>query len=148
MKKIVSVLLCILLSIVALAQSANMMSLARAELAKRGLTESEVRARLLQEGIDVDSIQPADYPSYQGRVIDILNRMQEEKNAKSANPADTLGAGTQAKPLPNKLWKRRWKITMSPPLPVMIFMATPCSPASRWTYSVPQTVPRPRIPMY
>ena len=99
MKKIVSVLLCILLSIVALAQSANMMSLARAELAKRGLTESEVRARLLQEGIDVDAIQPADYPSYQGRVIDILNRMQEEKNAKSANPADTLGAGTQAAPV-------------------------------------------------
>ena len=99
MKKILSVLLCVLLSVAALAQSANMMSLARAELAKRGLTESEVRARLLQEGIDVDAIQPADYPSYQGRVIDILNRMQEEKNAKSANPADTLGAGTQAAPV-------------------------------------------------
>ena len=47
MKKIISVLLCALLSIAALAQSANMMSMARAELAKRGLNETEVRARLL-----------------------------------------------------------------------------------------------------
>ena len=52
-----------------------MMSMARAELNKRGLTESEVRTRLLENGIDVDNIQPADYPAYQDRVIAILDQM-------------------------------------------------------------------------
>ena len=92
MKKIVSVLLCALLSITALAQSANMISLARAELAKRGLNETEVRARLLENGIDVDSISPADYPAYQDRVLSILNEMQAEKAAKASENAG--GEGT------------------------------------------------------
>ena len=105
MKKFAMVLLCSLVTIVALAQpTASMLSMARAELDKRGLTETEVRARLLQEGIDVDAIQPTDYPQYQGRVIAILNQMQAEKNggnngSSSANPADTLGVGTQAAPV-------------------------------------------------
>lgn len=94
MKKIISVLLCALLSIAALAQSANMMSMARAELAKRGLNETEVRARLLENGIDVDSISPADYPSYQDRVLSILNEMQQEKAAKASGNAGGEGAAT------------------------------------------------------
>ena len=69
-----------MLSIAAAAQNANMMSMARAELSKRGLEESEVRTRLLENGIDVDNIQPADYPAYQSRVISILDQMQAEKN--------------------------------------------------------------------
>ena len=64
MKKIVSVFLCALLSIAALAQPANLLSMARTELEKRGLNETEVRARLLENGIDVDSIQPTEYPAY------------------------------------------------------------------------------------
>ena len=79
MKKIVSVLLCMLLTVVALAQSANLLSMARAELEKRGLNETEVRARLLENGIDVDSIPPSEYANYQGRVTAILNQMQAEK---------------------------------------------------------------------
>ena len=67
-----------------LAQNATMISMAQAELNKRGLNETEVRARLLEEGIDVDSIQPADYPTYQARVIEILDQMQEEKNKAAA----------------------------------------------------------------
>ena len=58
MKKILTAIACILLSLTALAQSANMLSMARAELSKRGLEENEVRARLMEEGIDVDSIPP------------------------------------------------------------------------------------------
>lgn len=65
------------------AQTPDMMSMARAELQKRGLDENEVRARLLQEGIDVDNIPPTEYASYQGRVTAILNQMQAEKAAKS-----------------------------------------------------------------
>ena len=62
-----------------LAQSASMMSMARAELSKRGLNENEVRARLLENGIDVDNINPTEYAAYQDRVISILDQMQAEK---------------------------------------------------------------------
>ena len=79
MKKILTAILCMTLSLSALAQSANMLAMARSELAKRGLEESEVRARLMEEGIDVDSIPPSEYANYQGRVMDIINRMQAEK---------------------------------------------------------------------
>ena len=81
MKKLTTVLLCALLSVVAFAQSANLLSMARAELNKRGLNETEVRARLLENGIDVDSIPPSEYASYQDRVTAILNQMQAEKTS-------------------------------------------------------------------
>ena len=68
-----------------LAQTPNMMAMARAELQKRGLNETEVRARLLENGIDVDNIPPAEYANYQGRVTAILNQMQAEKAAKEKN---------------------------------------------------------------
>ena len=56
MKKILSIFVLVLCSVVAMAQSANMMSMARAELSKRGLSESEVRERLLANGIDADKL--------------------------------------------------------------------------------------------
>ena len=71
--------LCILLSVAALAQNVNLLSMARTELEKRGLNETEVRARLMENGIDVDTISPTEYPQYQGRVLAILNQMQAEK---------------------------------------------------------------------
>ena len=80
-----------LMAVTVFAQSANMLSMARAELSKRGLDETEVRARLLEEGIDVDSIPPSDYPAYQTRVMDVINKMQAEK-------ASTTAAVTQAAP--------------------------------------------------
>jgi len=65
------------------AQTASpmVMQMAQGELQKRGLTETEVRARLLQEGINVDAISPAEYPSYQGKVIAVLDKMVAEKKA-------------------------------------------------------------------
>jgi protein involved in polysaccharide export with SLBB domain len=98
MKRILTALACILLSFTALAQSANMLSLARAELAKRGLEENEVRMRLMEEGIDVDSIPPTEYAAYQGRVMDIINRMQAEKAAATAavtQAAPSAAAGSE-----------------------------------------------------
>ena len=68
-----------------MAQSASMMSMAQAELNKRGLNETEVRARLLENGIDVDNIQPTEYASYQDRVIAILDQMQAEKASNSTS---------------------------------------------------------------
>ena len=77
MKRILTAFACALLTVTMFAQSANMLSMARAELSKRGLEENEVRARLLEEGIDVDAIPPTEYAAYQDRVLSILNKMQE-----------------------------------------------------------------------
>ena len=79
MKKITLTFLCTLLSAALFAQSAAMLTMARGELQKRGLEENAVRARLLENGIDVDAISPSEYAAYQGRVIAILDQMQKEK---------------------------------------------------------------------
>ena len=70
-------------------QTASMMALAQAELQKRGLNETEVRTRLMENGIDVDNIAPTEYANYQSRVIDILNKMQAEKANADTTPAAT-----------------------------------------------------------
>ena len=98
MKKVLAVLF-VMLPIMAFAQNvtvnASMMAMAQAELQKRGLNEAEVRTRLMEEGIDVDNIPPTEYANYQGRVMDILNQMQAEKDSAettqstSAVPAST-----------------------------------------------------------
>ena len=80
MKKVLAVLF-VMLPVVAFAQNATMMAMAQAELQKRGLNETEVRTRLMEEGIDVDNIPPTEYANYQGRVMEILNKMQAEKAA-------------------------------------------------------------------
>ena len=59
MKKVLAVLFA-MLPMLAFAQSASMMAMAQAELQKRGLSETEVRTRLLEEGIDVDNISPTE----------------------------------------------------------------------------------------
>lgn len=51
------------------------------ELSKRGLTESEVKVRLLQQGIDLENIPVAELPKYQARVKSILDQMEKEKKA-------------------------------------------------------------------
>ena len=90
MKKFLTAIVCMAISLSALAQSANMLAMARSELSKRGLDETEVRARLMQEGIDVDNIPPSEYANYQSRVMDVINRMQAEKSA--ATSAATAAA--------------------------------------------------------
>ena len=90
MKRLFTATLLLMVPLMVLAQSATIMSMARAELDKRGLSETEVRARLLADGINVDTIQPSDYAAYQGRIINILNQMQAEK-ANAGAPADTAG---------------------------------------------------------
>ena len=79
-----------------MAQAPNMMAMAQAELQKRGLDETEVRARLLQEGIDVDNIPPTEYANYQSRVTNILNKMQAEKAAKKAAATEASPAASAA----------------------------------------------------
>jgi len=91
MKRFITVLILIFLPLMLLAQSANLLSAARGELDKRGLTEAEVRTRLLADGIDVDAIPPTQYTQYQGRIINILNQLQAEK-AQAANAAAVVAA--------------------------------------------------------
>ena len=95
---------------VLMAQPANIMAMARAELQKRGLNETEVRARLLENGIDVDNIPPQDYPAYQSRVTAILNQMQAEKAGTNAEgegeggvAATTVVPATEVAPDETKL---------------------------------------------
>ena len=92
MKKILA-FVAVLLPVMVFAQSASMMAMAQAELQKRGLNETEVRARLLENGIDVDNIPPTEYASYQGRVMSILDKMQAEKNAAAVVPAAAATGG-------------------------------------------------------
>jgi protein involved in polysaccharide export with SLBB domain len=94
MKKILA-FVAVLLPVMALAQSASMMAMAQAELQKRGLNETEVRTRLMEEGIDVDNISPTEYANYQDRVMAILNKMQAEKAAADTNPAAAATGGAE-----------------------------------------------------
>ena len=95
MKKLFLMILCfVVLPLTVLAQTPDMMAMARKELEKRGLEETEVRTRLLENGIDVDNIPPTEYKNYQDRVIDILNKMQAEKAAKKAAQTDATPAAS------------------------------------------------------
>ena len=97
MKKILTTLLMSFMLTAAFAQNATIMSLAQAELAKRGLNETEVRARLVQNGIDVDNLKPSDYASYQARIMQILDQLQAEKAGSAATTAaaDTVQVGIE-----------------------------------------------------
>ena len=94
MKKLfLMILFFAVLPIAMLAQTPDMMAMARAELQKRGLEETEVRTRLYEEGIDVDNIPPTEYKNYQPRVVEILNKMVAEKNAATETPAAAATGG-------------------------------------------------------
>ncbi|MCB9307759.1 MAG: SLBB domain-containing protein [Lewinellaceae bacterium] len=60
---------------------------ARAEIQRRGLDEAELRARLLQRGIDMDSITPEQLPQLQGAIEQVIAEMEADK-AKKAAPAE------------------------------------------------------------
>jgi len=78
---VVSFLLCITPTLQAQTASPAMMQMVSGELQKRGLTEDEARTALLKEGIDVESIPPAELPQYQTRVIAVLDKLAKEKKA-------------------------------------------------------------------
>jgi len=82
------------------------MQMITSELQKRGLTEAEVRVRLLQEGIDLENIPKAQLPQYQARVTTILDQMEAEKkagkNRKVTNEKDTTQTEDLDSPLTTK----------------------------------------------
>ena len=54
----------------------------RTEISKRGLDEQAVRARLLQNGIDVDKLSMEDLPAVQPKITKIIAEMEAEQKAK------------------------------------------------------------------
>ncbi len=81
MKKIIVALLCTLLALAAQAQNVSIVTAASKELQRRGLDEGAVRARLLENGINLESIPRAELTSYRDRIVTILNQMEREKAA-------------------------------------------------------------------
>jgi protein involved in polysaccharide export with SLBB domain len=78
------------------AQSPALMLMAQDELQKRGLNESEVRARLLEKGINPESIPPAEYPKYEAQVKAVLDELQAEKRAAASTSAAATAPGAAA----------------------------------------------------
>jgi protein involved in polysaccharide export with SLBB domain len=105
------------------------------ELQKRGLNEAEVRTRLLQNGIDLENVPPAELPKYQGRVTAILDQMQAEKKQKAAGggqPSPQQGAPAQQQAASQQTAPQQ-----SAPQPVSISVET--APANDPTPALDQT---------
>lgn len=62
---------------------------ARANIRARGLDEGEVRARLLEAGIDIDNVQPEQLPSLQPTIERVLDEMEAEKKSGRNNNQST-----------------------------------------------------------
>lgn len=76
-------------------QSINQI-LVTSELTKRGLTEQEVRSKLLSKGIDVDKLKIDDLPRYRRPIEDAIAELEAEKAQKQRNI--TAGVDTSTKP--------------------------------------------------
>lgn len=77
---------------------------ARKEIQRRGLDESEVRARLLQRGIDMDKVTPEQLPQLQNTIEEVIKELEAEKASQTqkeqppATKPPTTDTGTGAKP--------------------------------------------------
>ncbi len=59
-------------------------AMVQSELSKRGLSEDEVRAKLLEKGIDIDHVSPEQLPALQGEIKAAIAELEAEKKAQSA----------------------------------------------------------------
>ncbi len=84
------------------AQSANQlqtqMDAMRQELAKRGLTENEVRARLIQRGIILENIPPNEISRYQTQIMEVIAELEAEKRGETPPGTPTTGTNTRRDP--------------------------------------------------
>ncbi|MCF8219790.1 MAG: SLBB domain-containing protein [Bacteroidales bacterium] len=53
------------------------------ELAKRNITEAELRTRLREKGINIDNISPGELPNYQGIIMETVRELEEENKQES-----------------------------------------------------------------
>ena len=56
------------------------------ELSKRGLTEQEVREKLLSKNIDIDKLKAEDLPKMRRQIEDAINELEQEKAQKQQKP--------------------------------------------------------------
>jgi protein involved in polysaccharide export with SLBB domain len=75
-----------------------LMQQARQEIQRRGLDETEVRARLLERGIDVDRVTQEQLPQLQDTILQVINELEAEKaQQKQAKPTQPVPAGKIAR---------------------------------------------------
>lgn len=90
---------------------------ARQEIQRRGLDETEVRARLLQRGIDMDKVTAEQLPHLQDTILAVISELEAEKaKEKQTKPApsssatqipDTRTRPSQPAPTANQLARER-----------------------------------------
>lgn len=68
------------------------------ELAKRGIAESEVKARLIERGYNPDTIKPTDLPKYKAVLEEIIKEIESEKK----NDADSKNKLNVKEPVKEK----------------------------------------------
>ena len=103
MKYLLAIILFISLSLPAL-QAQNLPineQAARAELQRRGFTEAEVRAKLLQRGIDIDNVKPEQLPQLQPVLEEVLKELEQEKAAKALQEAQQKSGQQQQEAVKN-----------------------------------------------
>lgn len=57
----------------------------RQELAKRDISENELRSRLIQRGIVLENIPPTELPNYRATIMDVVTELQVEKQTQQAS---------------------------------------------------------------
>lgn len=98
MKRFLTTLLCAMLALAAQAQTVSILNAATRELQRRGLEEGAVRARLMENGIDLEAIPRSEVLSYRDRIVTILDQMQHEKEAAGRLTEDILQDSTLVAP--------------------------------------------------
>lgn len=58
----------------------------RQELSRRGLSEVEFRARLIQRGIVLENIPPQELPLYRNIILEVIDEMNQEEGDQSNSP--------------------------------------------------------------
>jgi protein involved in polysaccharide export with SLBB domain len=84
MRKIVSVLVFLLFVAWGVGAQQAVGSLARAQLQQRGVSEAEIRAKLVEKNIDIDAITPEELLSLQPIIEQALQEIEAEKVKKSS----------------------------------------------------------------
>jgi protein involved in polysaccharide export with SLBB domain len=64
--------------------------LLKAQLAAKGVSEEEMRAKLQEKGIDIDNVQPSQLPTLQPTIEKILAEIEAEKAGTKSNAAPVL----------------------------------------------------------
>ena len=96
----------LLLSVVAITNGQQPISPAiqqqvQSELQKRGITEAELRERLLSKGVDPDRITPEQLPQFQQVIEQTIAELEEEKKAAKPETVNKTETEAAAGDLPN-----------------------------------------------